>query len=249
MPRRRLTATLTDIDKMPRDPVLPAESKSVPPSAGPQPTSHSQASSSTSAVPETIKIPTDLWQGREELDLPIIPHGFKLTADTVIALVACPNGLDVPDDEVTSVVMWNPEKTKRELFEIWPTFPMAFSTPSPRYKIDFVEGFGLSMIATTNIARGQLIVRQRPLLLFPQAIPDPQLLAGLVNGMPPSNRAAVYALTNARGPELSHLHGIMSTNCMLADGLPGYDGHYSALARDISRINHRCVLEMARRVN
>ena len=136
------------------------------------------------------------------------------------------------------------------------TFPMPFSPPSPPvYKIVHVPGFGLSMIATADIARGQVIARERPLLVMPQCmiavdreVTDFQ--EELVNSMLPENRAAVYALQNVKGPEWpSHLKGIIDTNALGIHGLPGYPAMYFSLARDISRVNHRSALRSRGRAN
>ena len=125
--------------------------------------------------------------------------------------------------------------------------PVPFSPPSPPvYKIVPVDGFGLSMVATTDIARGQTIAIERPLLLYPQTVPCSsvaELLAyyeWMVSELRPENREAVWAHTNVKGPEwFSHLKGIMDTNGLGIGDLPGYPAMYAVLARDISRVNHR----------
>ena len=128
-------------------------------------------------------------------------------------------------------------------------FPMPFSPPSPPvYKIVPVEGFGLSMVATTNIARGQTIAIERPLLVYPQTVVGLNMAGVLalyermVDELDPENREAVYALRNVKGPDWpSHLKGILDTNTLGIGRVPGYPAMYAAAARDISRVNHRRV--------
>ena len=155
-------------------------------------------------------------------------------------------GPDVPAHLITTALLYNGmEEEIRSTLSV-DRFPMPFSPPSPPvYKIVQVDGFGLSMVATTNIARGQTIVVERPLLVHPQVVAGPlddalELYEQLVDRMRPENRDAVYALMNAKGPECpSHLMGIQSTNSLAIGKLPGYPAMYGALARDISRVNHR----------
>lgn len=128
-----------------------------------------------------------------------------------------------------------------------PDFPKPFTTPSPPvHKIIAIEGAGLGMCATTNIARGETILRERPLFVYPAAVWSSteedalELLDKAVDGMDTDIKRAVLELHNGKGSEApSDLKGIVDTNSLLVGLIPGYRAAYAGLARDISRINHR----------
>lgn len=129
-----------------------------------------------------------------------------------------------------------------------PDFPKPFTTPSPPvHKIIAIEGAGLGMCATTNIARGETILRERPLFVYPAAVWSSteedalELLDKAVDGMDTDIKRAVLELQNGKGCEApSDLKGIVDTNSLLVGLIPGYRAAYAGLARDISRINHSC---------
>ncbi len=131
-----------------------------------------------------------------------------------------------------------------------PGWPRAFSSPSPPvYKIVPIDGAGLGMVATADITAGELIVRERPLLLSPKALPtqDREALArltvGLVQFMNPENRRAFYALKNCKGKTMpTEEDGIINTNSFMCGPFPTYEGRYCGVARECSRANHRCVV-------
>ncbi|KAI0739422.1 hypothetical protein C8Q80DRAFT_1111142 [Daedaleopsis nitida] len=138
---------------------------------------------------------------------------------------------------------------EEEFESAYPGFVRPFTIPSPPvYEVVPIKGAGLGVIATSDIARGQTIMRERPLLFLPVIYPVASMGENLafyefvVNSMRPVNREAVYALVNARGPEwYSHLKGILDTNAFgTHTAVPGYGAQYAALGRDISRINHSC---------
>ncbi|KAI0794158.1 hypothetical protein C8Q74DRAFT_1365670 [Fomes fomentarius] len=190
------------------------------------------------------RIPSETWEPQPPLPY-YVPHNGPPPTPCIVQY---PSASDVPDHLVSTVVMF--ENTREELRKLWPDgVPESFTTPSPpRYKIESIKGFGRGMIATTNITRGQLIVRERPLLVMPISLTGEtmgEILAfqeEVVNSMRPANRAAVYALTNVKGPDWpSHLKGILDTNSIgLGEPLPGYAAEHGAVARDISRVNHSC---------
>ena len=179
-------------------------------------------------------------------DVPAVPD-FRLTLGRKLLYKNLPSGESLPPNLVTGVVLYEgmEEEIRRATCS---DFPVPFTTPSPPlYKIAPVAGFGQSMIATADIARGQNILCERPLMMYPVALPGPtiqdslQILEHLVGQvLLPENRAAVYALKNAKGPDWpSHLKGISDTNSFIVGDLPGYDAQYGALTRDVSRANHR----------
>ncbi|OBZ73131.1 Histone-lysine N-methyltransferase SMYD1 [Grifola frondosa] len=107
------------------------------------------------------------------------------------------------------------------------------------------------MFATTDINTGDLIVCERPLLVYPSVIPGflgatrqevIEPLRVLVQSMKPEMRADFYALHNCKGPEEpSRIVGITNTNSVWLGKLPGFDEEeFCGVCKDISRANHSC---------
>lgn len=130
----------------------------------------------------------------------------------------------------------------------YPGWPLPFSTPSPPvYKIVPIEGAGLGLVATADIGVGELIVRERPLLLAPRAfharVPGEatQAIVDAVNSMHPENKRLFYTLKNVKGNTVSEEMGLINTNAYMCGPFPAYNGRYGGVAREALRANHRCV--------
>ena len=123
------------------------------------------------------------------------------------------------------------------------TFPLA-----PRYHIADARESGLGLFAAVDVDRGELILQERPLLVYPQLIPFhsnrpvgqqyPELDHAL-ELMSAKNREAFFKLMNAQVEETSLVKGIIDTNALFLGPLPGAPHLYAAVCEDISRINHR----------
>src|SRR6266550_489927 len=138
----------------------------------------------------------------------------------------------------------------KEAFAAMPGFPTPYR-PSIRvhYRIGDAPGAGKGMFALTDLHTGDLIARERPLCLFPLAIPsETNTYAGMdavilqtVLKMKPADIQDYFGLANCKtqgGPAA----GILRTNGLDAHRMPGeYDGKYTCICRDISRANHRSV--------
>ncbi|TFK88170.1 SET domain-containing protein [Polyporus arcularius HHB13444] len=131
----------------------------------------------------------------------------------------------------------------------YPGWPLPFSTPSPPvYKIIPIEGAGLSMVATVDIAAGEVIVRERPLLLAPRAFSAPKsgehatnIIVRAAQSLHPENKRIFYALKNVKGNTVpSAEEGLINTNAFACGPFPAYNGRYGGVARDASRANHSC---------
>ncbi|KAI0742737.1 hypothetical protein C8Q80DRAFT_1190521 [Daedaleopsis nitida] len=178
----------------------------------------------------------------------------ELVTRCPLRYVEYPQEPSVPSHLVTGVMLYSGTEGSENIEneKAFPRVVKPFTAPTPPvYKIAPVKGAGLGVVATTDIARGQTIMRERPLLLHPAVIPakvagNVDVYEYMVDSMRPENKEAVYALKNAKGPEWhSHTKGIMDTNSFggFNAPAPGYGSGitYVALGRDISRINHSCV--------
>ena len=129
---------------------------------------------------------------------------------------------------------------------------MIFSGLNPQtsqYRISKAREGGLGVFAVTSFERGECIMRERPLIIYPQMLPFhsgrpvgqqyPELDRA-IEMMSPENRKAFFGLMNAQAGEPSPVEGIIDTNALFIGPLPGTPYHYAAVCKDISRINHRC---------
>jgi hypothetical protein len=134
------------------------------------------------------------------------------------------------------------------------------------YEIKPTHSHGLGMFATRDLKQGELVLRERPLLVSPTAyqvtigsgVPSgstPQerqkkalametskALRIIFDRMLPNNKESLMALhmTSDRSAD-DPVHAKNATNAFKVD-LAGRDpdgSHYSALCKEMSRINHR----------
>ncbi|RDX42811.1 SET domain-containing protein [Lentinus brumalis] len=111
-----------------------------------------------------------------------------------------------------------------------------------------IEGAGLGMVATVDIAAGEVIVRERPLLLAPRAFSAPKgrehatnIIVNAAQSLHPENKRLFYALKNVKGNTVpSAEEGLVNTNAFGCGPFPAYHGRYGGVARDASRANHSC---------
>ncbi|KAI0643503.1 hypothetical protein C8Q79DRAFT_915392 [Trametes meyenii] len=123
---------------------------------------------------------------------------------------------------------------------------------SGTYVVDDAGSSGLGVFATNDIGRGNLIMRERPLLLCPLLLPYrsswdevdqyPEL-KDAISYMTPPNQDAFHSLAKSSLPGKSAVKSIIDTNALylgpLQIGSP-QAREYSGVCRDISRINHSC---------
>ncbi len=104
-----------------------------------------------------------------------------------------------------------------------------------------VRGKGKGCMAACAVPRGELVARERALLLMPRTFVTPKQAANTVaSTMTPKQHAAFFALYNCKSADLDDALGIMRTNSFLVPGMPGHNVLYSAVFETFSRINHRC---------
>jgi hypothetical protein len=88
-------------------------------------------------------------------------------------------------------------------------------------RVTDVRGKGKGCVAARAVPRGELVARERALLLMPRTFMTPQRAANTVaSAMTPKQHAAF--------------------NSFLVPGMPGHNVLYSAVFETFSRINHRC---------
>ncbi|CAK5281687.1 unnamed protein product [Mycena citricolor] len=158
----------------------------------------------------------------------------------------------------------------KELFKDIPGFPLPQPQPmqpDPAYRIAPAPGKGLGLFSTRALKQGELILSERPLMIVPPGIrlslPESlsreqriqysldereRVLSGCVQRMSPENRAAFFSLANSHKEDGSGpILGIVRTNGLGLRGLrvdtddaTGCASMYSAVLKDIARLNHSC---------
>jgi hypothetical protein len=115
------------------------------------------------------------------------------------------------------------------------------------YRIGDVPGAGKGMFALTDLNTGDLILRERPMLLVPPMIRHTgatsveEVVMLSIAAMKMEDRAEFVKLANCK-TEMNPIAGVMNTNALNALYMPGpYDGPYAGICRDLSRVNHRSV--------
>ena len=137
----------------------------------------------------------------------------------------------------------------KEAIEAIPGFPTPYK-PFLRehYCIDDAPGAGKGMFALTDLDLGDLILRERPLCLFPRWFAHDnkdaeEFAMATLSLLKPEDNEAFFNLANSR-PRENVPAGIVHTNSIDASRMPGdYNGNYASICRDLCRVNHRSVLQ------
>ncbi|KAJ7125165.1 hypothetical protein C8R44DRAFT_703306 [Mycena epipterygia] len=153
----------------------------------------------------------------------------------------------------------------KEVLMKLPGFPKPLVHPTtPAFRMASTPGKGAGLFSTRALKAGDLILSERPLLVaargaavsYPEGFTHEQFIqhslnelekymALSVNRMRPEAKAAFMALANSHKEDGSGpIVGIVRTNGLFLDGLrPGVKDEtasYSAICKDISRLNHSC---------
>jgi len=181
----------------------------------------------------------------------------KLASVNLCTLPLPLNGKEymTPLEECTVCLLWMDQKEPILSIPSFPSFPANF-LKEPLYKIGLSQiGSGKGMFSTTALTRGDLITAERPIILYPTALPlssnssmpHPDALIAMLlepKELHEYRRRQFLALHNCKEvtKETSLLRGICNTNSLRVGELPGPHENvtYSAVANDISRITHRC---------
>jgi hypothetical protein len=108
-------------------------------------------------------------------------------------------------------------------------------------RITDVRGKGKGCVVAHGVPRGELVARERALLMLPRTFVTPQQTANaLANSLSPKQRATFSALYNCKSADPNDSFGIIRTNSFLVPGMPGHNVLYTAVFETFARINHRC---------
>ncbi|KAI0071017.1 SET domain-containing protein [Panus rudis PR-1116 ss-1] len=186
---------------------------------------------------KVVRIPdVDPLNGRptfDELDLPEIERAENLSA-------TLPYRRDDPttfDDVTVECII--PEPVKQAILSL-PNFPQPVkANKNPAFTIRPDGNSGVGMFAARDLAVGDLILAERPLMLtaMGMGVPTP-MMAYIASKI--DRHDAFLALRNVKGYTRSFIKGIYDTNAIGIAGLPGYPHAVSAICNNISRINHSC---------
>ncbi|KAH9071108.1 hypothetical protein EDB83DRAFT_2673840 [Lactarius deliciosus] len=190
------------------------------------------------SAPDTLAIPDD----PEDIStIELLPEGaaaawliahIRSAEDIVLARIPAWAG-----DGATSCMF------PRQVKHSWPEieYKRIDRSEASCLRITDVRGKGKGCVAASAVPRGELVARERALLMMPRTFVLPQHAASTVaTAMTPKQRAAFSALYNCKSADLGDAQGIIRTNSFLVPGMPGHNVLYSAVFETFSRINHRC---------
>ena len=137
----------------------------------------------------------------------------------------------------------------KEGIEVIPGFPTPYKLfLRAHYCIDNAPGAVKGMFAPTDLNLGDLILRERPLCLFPRWFAhnnkDAEEFAMVtLSLLKPEDYEDFFDLAKSR-PRENAPAGIVHTNSIDTSRMPGdYNGNYASICRDLCRVNHRLVLQ------
>lgn len=123
-----------------------------------------------------------------------------------------------------------------------PTLLPPFNPPA--YELRDIPGKGKGMIATRDIALGEIVIVERPVTIYETFI-DLESLNGFEQYvkmfMNPEIWKAYNNLCNVKGDSISHFRGVCNTNAFEVDiDFFGKHNSYGAVFLELSRLNHSC---------
>ncbi|KAF9512148.1 hypothetical protein BS47DRAFT_1094208 [Hydnum rufescens UP504] len=110
---------------------------------------------------------------------------------------------------------------------------------APKFRIDSSGDSGVGIYAEGGFATGDLIWRERPLILIPSR-PFPNIFVNIQTRLHPEELDTVMSLRNAHPCKVDAFEGTLRTNFIGVELSAGYDASYRALFPMISRANHCC---------
>lgn len=127
----------------------------------------------------------------------------------------------------------------KTMLVLLPTAPLA-------YEIRDTPDKGKGLFATRNIAFGEFIVVERPLIILPLLLVTGWMSADTIYSMlerilkfhTQEDRELFLSLANCKGTDMNKILGIISTNA-IGLHLKGAKETYTAVCPVISRVNHR----------
>ncbi|KAI0050093.1 SET domain-containing protein [Auriscalpium vulgare] len=146
----------------------------------------------------------------------------------------------IPPDKSFLLAYWpNDQKSLPERLGVSLTLSAVLEC---RYQIRTAPGKGVGMFAMEDIAPGAIVARERPILVAPLMLSWDSIERDISSNMPEHVREAFFALHNCKPPSFARVHGIINTNAINIDDMPGQTdfGPYVAVLKDICRANHSC---------
>jgi hypothetical protein len=190
------------------------------------------------SAPDTLAIPDD----PEDIStIKLLPEGAA--AEWLITHVR-----NVEDIVMARIPAWAGDGATSCIFprQVQHNWPQTEHKPIDKseagcLRVTDVRGKGKGCVAARAVPRGELVARERALLLMPRTFLTPQHAANTVaSALTPKQRSAFLALYNCKSAEPGDALGIIRTNSFLVPGMPGHNVLYSAVFETFSRINHRC---------
>ncbi|KAI0043633.1 hypothetical protein FA95DRAFT_1574980 [Auriscalpium vulgare] len=190
--------------------------------------------------PPTIPIPAPLTQRRwvsKEEKLAVVTRAEQDNPAFTLRVEHIP-GVDGSAHTITASI-YTTEEQPPLCERSWKPFARG-----GRYEIRETEHTGKGMFSLDCHAPGDLVVCERPLVIFPVVDkvgkPEDSAVARTILQMPAATRRLLLALHNCKPHAPSVEYAIAKTNSFEAHRVPGCIGQCSVVFDDISRINHRC---------
>ena len=184
------------------------------------------------------------------LAIPEETPAIELLPESVAATWLTTNVRSAEDILFARIPAWGVQGVTTCIFpkvvaQSWPQTPYGpiDKAESSCLRVKDIRGKGKGCVAARGVPRGELVARERALLVMPRTCVAPQHFVGAAtNTMTPNQRAAFFALHDCKssGDKGNNALGIICSNSFLIPGVPGHDVLYSGVFETFSRLNHRC---------
>ncbi|KZT59328.1 SET domain-containing protein [Calocera cornea HHB12733] len=134
-------------------------------------------------------------------------------------------------------------RSNLELLLAHPWVDRAFLRQCEAVELRAVEGKGLGLVVPREVGEGEVLVRERPLLVIPEVVRTDvlQQFEQLLEHLPLGRRQAFGGMHNVHPTEGAF--GVHRTNCVGLDfgsGMDGWRGAHAGTFEWIGRANHSC---------
>ena len=175
---------------------------------------------------------------------------IELRPESVAATWLTTNVQSVEDILFARIPAWGVQGVTTCIFpkvvaKSWPQTPYGpiDKAEASCLRVKDIQGKGKGCVAERGVPRGELVARERALLVMPRTCVAPEYFVGAAtNTMTPNQRVAFFALhaSKSSGDKSNNALDIISSNSFLIPGVPGHDVLYLAIFETFSRLNHRC---------
>lgn len=190
----------------------------------------------------------NLPPGATLLAVPEETPNIQLLPETIAATWFTDNVQSAEDVMFARIPAWSMEGVTtcilpKVVASRWPLIPYGpiNKANSSSLRVQDIRGKGKGCVAARRVARGELVARERALLVMPRTCKSPRSYVGAAtDSMTPNEWSAFFALHNCHSSDGNDALGIISSNSFLIPGVPGHEVLYSAIFEKFSRLNHRC---------